>query len=213
WMQRLPDWPTDVYMAIEDSHGLIAAIADAHSLEAAGDRVLAPLRDGTFGSAEAPWRGTVVIDGNLTVPQLEAIAADPALRQADLRVVPASPGKAERLAPLLGLDHVTLYLNRAEAETLAGHPCAGAAEAAKAVVARGVARALVTDGPCPAACAQRGAEVLTGQPPPVTIARVTGAGDCFMAAHMVAERAGVDRAAALDAAIRAAAAHVSGEGP
>ena len=74
--------------------------------------------------------GTVVIDGNLTVAQLEAIAADPALRQADLRVVPASPGKAERLAPLLGLDHVTLYLNRAEAETLAGHPCTDAAEAA-----------------------------------------------------------------------------------
>lgn len=151
WMQRLPEWPTDIYMAIEDTHGLIAAVADAHSLEAAGHRVLAPLRDGTFGSAEAPWRGTVVIDGNLTVAQLEAIAADPALRQADLRVVPASPGKAERLAPLLGLDHVTLYLNRAEAETLAGHPCTDAAEAAQAVVARGAARVLVTDGPRPAA--------------------------------------------------------------
>lgn len=213
WMQRLPEWPTDIYMAIEDSHGLIAAIADAHSLEAAGDRVLAPLRDGTFGSAESPWVGTVVIDGNLTVPQLGTIAADPALRHADLRVVPASPGKAERLAPLLGLDHVTLYLNRAEAETLAGHPCADAAEAAQAVVARGAARVLVTDGPRPAACAQRGAEVLTQAPPPVIIARVTGAGDCFMAAHMVTERAGAGRAAALDAAIRAAAAHVSGEGP
>lgn len=213
WMQRLPEWPTDIYMAIEDTHGLIAAVADAHSLEAAGHRVLAPLRDGTFGSAEAPWRGTVVIDGNLTVAQLEAIAADPALRQADLRVVPASPGKAERLAPLLGLDHVTLYLNRAEAETLAGHPCTDAAEAAQAVVARGAARVLVTDGPRPAACAGRGTEVLTQAPPPVTIARVTGAGDCFMAAHMVAERAGKDRAAALEAAILAAAAHVSGEGP
>ena len=213
WMQRLPEWPTDIYMAIEDTHGLIAAVADAHSLEAAGHRVLAPLRDGTFGSAEAPWRGTVVIDGNLTVAQLEAIAADPALRQADLRVVPASPGKAERLAPLLGLDHVTLYLNRAEAETLAGHSCTDAAEAAQAVVARGAARVLVTDGPRPAACAGRGTEVLTQAPPPVTIARVTGAGDCFMAAHMVAERAGKDRAAALEAAILAAAAHVSGEGP
>ena len=213
WMQRLPEWPTDIYMAIEDTHGLIAAVADAHSLEAAGHRVLAPLRDGTFGSAEAPWRGTVVIDGNLTVAQLEAIAADPALRQADLRVVPASPGKAERLAPLLGLDHVTLYLNRAEAETLAGHPCTDAAEAAQAVVARGAARVLVTDGPRPAACAGRGTEVRTQAPPPVTIARVTGAGDCFMAAHMVAERAGADRAAALEAAILAAAAHVSGEGP
>lgn len=217
WMQRLPEWPTDIYMAIEDSHGLIAAIADAHSLEAAGERVLAPLRDGSLGSAEEPWQGTVVIDGNLTTAQLETIAADPALRLADLRVVPASPGKAERLAPLIGPERVTLYLNRAEAETLAGHPCAGAAEAAAAVVARGAARVLVTDGARPAACAsasdQNAAEVLTAQPPAVTIARVTGAGDCFLAAHLVAERAGADRAAALDAAIMAAAAHVSGEGP
>ena len=129
----LPDWlvrdhgmPTDIYMAIEDAGGLIAAIADAHSLEAAGERVLAPLRDGRLGSADDPWTGPVVLDGNLTQDLLATIAADPALRAADLRVIPASPGKAERLAPLIGPDHVTLYLNRAEAETLAGHPCAGA---------------------------------------------------------------------------------------
>ena len=29
--------PTDVYMAIEDVHGLIAAVADVHSLESAGE--------------------------------------------------------------------------------------------------------------------------------------------------------------------------------
>ena len=43
--------PTDVYMAIEDVNGLIAAIADAHSLEDAGDMVLAPIRDGRLASA------------------------------------------------------------------------------------------------------------------------------------------------------------------
>ena len=43
--------------------------------------------------------------------------------------------------------------------------------------------------------------------------RVTGAGDTFMAAHIVAERRGATRDAALDAAIRAAAVYVSGEVP
>ena len=210
FVHRDPAWPTDVYMAIEDSEGLVAAIADAHSLEAAGQAVLAPFRDGRLGSAASPWAGTVVVDGNLTTDQLAAVAADPALASADLRVVPASPGKADRLAPLLGSDQVTLYLNRAEAETLAGHPCAGAAEAAAAVVARGAARVLVTDGPRPAACARRGADVLSVQPPPVVIARVTGAGDCFLAAHLVAERAGADRMSALRAAVAASAAHVAG---
>ena len=204
------DLPTDVYMAIEDQDGLIAAIADAHSLEAAGEAVLAPLHDGRLASRAAPWTGTVVLDGNLTTAQLAAIAADATLAQADLRVVPASPGKADRLLPLMGLAHVTFYLNRAEAETLAGHPCASAAEAAAAVVARGAARVLVTDGARPAACAITGGDTLSATPPVVTITRVTGAGDCFLAAHLTAERRGADRAAALDAAIAAAAAHVAG---
>ena len=39
---------------------------------------------------------------------------------------------------------------------------------------------------------------------------MTGAGDCFMAAHLVAERSGADPARALEAAVAAAAAHVSG---
>ncbi|NNE51998.1 MAG: kinase, partial [Sulfitobacter sp.] len=35
---RSDDLPTDQYMAVEGANGLIAAIADAHSLEAAGDK-------------------------------------------------------------------------------------------------------------------------------------------------------------------------------
>ncbi len=51
------DLPTDTYMAIEAEGRLIAALADAHSLEAAGARILAPLADGRLGSAAAPGRG------------------------------------------------------------------------------------------------------------------------------------------------------------
>ena len=43
FLYRSDDLPTDQYMAIEGSNGMIAAIADAHSLEAAGDKILAPL--------------------------------------------------------------------------------------------------------------------------------------------------------------------------
>jgi pseudouridine kinase len=42
---------------------------------------------------------------------------------------------------------------------------------------------------------------------------VTGAGDTFMAAHIVAERRGANRQAALEAAMQAAAIYVSGEMP
>jgi len=48
-------------------------------------------------------------------------------------------------------------------------------------------------------------------PPQVLVTRVTGAGDTFMAAHLVAERNGAARQAALANALQAAAAYVSGD--
>lgn len=201
---------TDVYMAIEDSNGLIAAIADAHSLEAAGESILAPLRDGRLGAAARPFAGAVVLDGNLTEALLAAIAADPCFARADLRLVPASPGKAARLRPLLSAPNACFYVNRIEAEILTGRPHADAATAAQALVALGARRAIVTDGAAAVADACAGA-VFTALPPPVTIARVTGAGDTLLAAHITAERSGIARPAALERAVAAAAAHVSGK--
>lgn len=206
WLTRDTGLPTDCYMGIEDSQGLIAAIADAHSLEQAGDAILTPL-----GIELADWTGPVVLDGNLTQDLLEVISRDPRLTTADLRVVPASPGKAERLEPLIAARRGCFYLNRLEAEILAGRACPDAASAAEAVVARGAARVLVTDGPLPAAEAVANGPTLTYAPPAVTVARVTGAGDCFLAAHLAAELKNLPRDAALRQAVDASAAHVSGK--
>lgn len=205
------DLPTDRYMAIEGANGLIAAIADAHSLEAAGDKILRPLMDGRLGSADAPWSGMIALDGNLTESLLTDIAHHPAFAKADLRLAPASPGKAERLAPLLKHPHATLYVNLEEARLLTQTDAKTAPEAAAALLARGAQRVLVTDGGRPCADGRQGATVLTEEPPRVLVARVTGAGDTFMAAHIVAERSGATRQQALHAALTAAAAYVSGE--
>ncbi|MBU3029423.1 PfkB family carbohydrate kinase [Paracoccus marinaquae] len=206
WLSRDTGLPTDCYMGIEDSQGLIAAIADAHGLEAAGAAILSPLAADLAG-----WSGPVVLDGNLTEDLLAEIARDPRLSGADLRVVPASPGKAERLEPLIAARRGSFYLNRLEAEILAGRTCPDAATAAEAVVARGAARVLVTDGPHPAAEAIVNGPTLTAAPPSVAVARVTGAGDCFLAAHLAAELARQPREAALRRAVDAAGAHVSGK--
>lgn len=210
WLCRPADRPTDRYMAIEGPQGLVAAIADAQSLEAAGARILAPLRDGRLGSRDAPWAGPIALDGNLTESLLSEIAQSPEFARADLRVAPASPGKAERLAPLLSAPNVTLYVNLAEARILGGHGYADAAEAAAGLVARGARRVLVTDGGGPAADGAPDG-VIAASPPRVRQARVTGAGDTFMAAHLVAERRGAGRAQALSAGLAAAAAYVEGD--
>lgn len=211
-IHRSGDLPTDRYMAIEGANGLIAAIADAHSLEAAGNHVLHPLIHGPLGRADAPFEGIVALDGNLTGALLEDIARSPAFAATDLRVAPASPGKAERLRPFLTHARATLYLNREEAGILAEREFAHAQEAAQGLLERGARRVMVTDGPHPAAWASAD-HVLTLAPPRVRATRVTGAGDTFMAAHIAAELAGADPETALSRALQAAAAHVSGEPP
>lgn len=211
FVYRSEDLPTDRYMAIEGANGLIAAVADAHSLEAAGEKILRPLADGRLGSPAAPWPGPIALDGNLTEALLAEIAASLLFSAADLRVAPASPGKAERLRPLLAHPRATLYVNLEEANLLSKVPAASAAEAAETLLTRGAGRVLVTDGGRSAAEGTQGKGVIEGTPPQVLVTRVTGAGDTFMAAHLVAERSGAGRQAALAAALDAAAAYVSGD--
>ena len=79
------------------------------------------------------------------------------------------------------------------------------------MLARGAHRVLVTHGGAPCAEGMAGQGVITDSPPTVLVTRITGAGDTFMAAHIVAERRGDGREAALAAALRAAATYVSGE--
>ncbi len=209
---RSEDLPTDRYMAVEGANGLIAAIADAHSLEAAGAKILAPLSDGRLATPDAPFAGPVALDGNLTIDLLSQIATSSVFAEADLRVAPASPGKAERLQPFLRAGRGTLYVNLEEASLLCNRPVDNTRDAAEALLDRGAARVLVTDGGKPASEGHDG-DVICADPPRVLVTRVTGAGDTFMAAHIAAEAKGADRAAALDRALDAAATYVSGGSP
>lgn len=202
--------PTDQYMAIEAQGSLLAALADAHSLEAAGARILAPLEDGRLASAAAPWSGPMAIDGNLTLDLLEQIAGSPLFALADLRLAPASPGKAERLRPFLAHPGATIYVNAEEAGLIAGRAVTCAESGAEALLAAGARRALVTDGGRLAVDARPDA-TLALAPPRITPRRVTGAGDTFMAAHIAAETRGAEPEAALAHALDTAARYVAGD--
>ena len=211
-LYRSDDLPTDSYMAIEGANGLIAAIADAHSLEQAGTKILRPMADGRLGTAQDPWSGLVALDGNLTRDLLADIAKSPLFAKSDLRVAPASPGKAERLLALVGHPSATFYVNLEEAGLLCQTTFGSAADAATALTKRGVHRCLVTNGGNMAAEVLQG-DCITAQPPEVLVTRVTGAGDTFMAAHIASEVQGMDRQTALTRALNAAATFVSGETP
>lgn len=208
---RSEDLPTDRYMAVEGANGLIAAIADAHSLEAAGDKIMRPLTHGPLGSETRPFDGLIALDGNLTRSLLEQIAGDPAFARADLRVAPASPGKAERLLPFLTHHRATLYVNLEEAGLLCQREFQSSPDAVNGLLDRGVQRVLVTDGARSACEGSASSGAISQTPPEVLVTRVTGAGDTFMAAHIAAEAKGEDREAALSRALQAAATYVSGD--
>ena len=210
YVYRSDDLPTDRYMAIEGANGLIAAIADAHSLETTGEKILAPLTLGPFGTPESPFSGTISLDGNLTQNLLEYIAVSPLFAKCNLCVAPASPGKAERLLPLITHKRALLYVNLEEANLLCQTEYQTASEAAQALLIKGAHRVLVTDGARPVCDANQGQSLLQ-TPPDVLETRVTGAGDTFMAAHMAAELAGAARAEALHHALETAARYVSGD--
>lgn len=205
--------PTDTYVAIEGADGALhAGVADCRSLERAGTALLDPLGDGRLAAPGQPWRGTTVVDGNLPAAVLAALLAGPALA-GPVALVPASPEKSARLASLLGRRPVGLYLNRAEAEALAGAGFADSRAAAAAVTAAGMAAwAVVTDGAAPATAAAAGT-IFSRTPPAVAARSVTGAGDAFVAADLAARAEGCDAAAALDRAIAAAARHLTREDP
>ncbi|SFR49768.1 PfkB family carbohydrate kinase [Litoreibacter janthinus] len=202
---RPHDLPTDRYMAIEGRNGLIAAIADAHSLEQAGDAILTPMSRALQG-----WTGLVGLDGNLTVDLLSQIASDEAFAKADLRLAPASPGKAERLRPFLSHPTATLYVNLEEAGLLLDTTFQDSATAATALLSKGLHRALVTNG-AEAASLALGNKLLTFTPPKVEVKRITGAGDTFMAAHISAEATGATPETALQNAMNATATYISGD--
>lgn len=205
-LYRSEDLPTDAYMAVEGGNGLIAAIADAHSLEQAGEKVLRPLLTGALKG----WTGLVALDGNLTEALLSRIATHPAFDGVDLRIAPASPGKAERLTPFLNHARATLYVNLEEANLLLRETHGSAVSAARALAARGVFRAMVTNSGEAAATASAD-RAFEAHPRAVMVTRVTGAGDTFMAAHIAAEAKGAAPEAALERALEAAAIYVSGE--
>jgi sugar/nucleoside kinase (ribokinase family) len=203
------DRPTDTYLAIENFDGhVFGAVADCASLEAAGHDILAPLRDGRLAGPEAPWNGTIVIDGNLTEAVLEALAGHAMFASARLAFVPASPGKAERLRMALTAESGTVYVNKGEAEILCNRTFGHSADASEALVMAGAARAIVTNGADACAVSTR-IETVTALPPAVTLRTATGAGDAFLAGHIAAETAGLQGLAALESALEAAARHIS----
>ena len=206
---RAKSFPTDKYMAVEGSNGLIGAIADTHTLERCEKYILSPLENGKLYKLNEPWPGIIVLDGNLTENLLNKINSDPLFRNVDLRIAPASPGKAARLRTCLNGNIRTVYMNLEEANLIVKQNFNESCSAAIALLDAGFKRAVVTNGGNKVTVAEKDNQISI-TPPNVDVVRVTGAGDVFMASHIQAELIGKQKETAIYFALNQTAKYISG---
>lgn len=185
--------PTGRYVAIERPDGeLLAAVADARAADAMMPEHL-PLD-------ALPRAAAWFLDANLPPAVIRALASAPG--RPPLFADAVSEAKASRLRDALPkLD--TLHCNRAEAEAICAIGLNAARAAAEALVIRGTARAIVTNGPMAAADAGPHG-VVVAKPEASVIRSVTGAGDALTAAHIAARLGGARPEEALAAGLAAA---------
>ena len=206
---RAKSFPTDKYMAVEGSNGLIGAIADTHTLEKCEKYILSPLENGKLYKLNEPWTGIIILDGNLTENLLNKINSDPLYRNIDLRIAPASPGKAARLRTCLNGNVKTVYMNLEEANLIVNQNFNESCSAALALLNAGFKRAVVTNGGNKVTVAEKDYQISI-TPPNVAVVRVTGAGDVFMASHIQAELTGKQKETAINFALNQTAKYISG---
>ncbi len=185
--------PTDTYLAIESKGELFGAVADCAALEHAGTSILGNLNN---------LSGQIILDGNLPENVFAAMSGSNHI------LVPASPAKSPRLRAMLGRRIAAIYCNRREAETLCQTAFANATEAVLALVKLGASRATVTDGSRLVAD-HDGTNLVSAIPDNLNPTSATGAGDTFLAAHLVALNNGLDPQSALNHAVAAAANHIA----
>ncbi len=201
------EYSTDQYVAIEEQGRLIVALADTHLLETVGTALLAPFSDGRLGNDDSPYRGLCVIDGNLIGTVLQELATNTIFSKSDLRIASASPSKVKRLASFFTSTNAILYLNLEEARNLVDMLDSSAEECAHMLLAQGIQRTLITDGAHVVVDANT-TQIIRQNPPQVKVQKITGAGDTFMAAHIVAETSGANRVQALDYALSETAKYI-----
>ncbi len=203
--------PTDRYMVIEDKNGLVAAIADAHSLEQEGDQILQMLLDPQNDLLQSPQEMLLILDGNFTQLQLADIARSVAIKEVTICIAPASPGKVDRLKCFFDRPNTVLFCNLNEAECLASRPLTDAQHAVETILKIGFDRVIVTNGKNMACDGAKNLDTLCQTPQIVKLRKITGAGDVFMASYVYHSINGATRQTALAAAIRAAGNYVSGQ--
>ena len=198
---------TDSFISILDSEHAVTAVADCRLIEEEFGMLLEHL--GRLASEPAS-QFELAIDGNLPESALADMFSDAALTGVRKRFVVASDGKAARARALVRRKGCAVYLNRREAEIVAGRKFEDVSEVALHLVQMGMERVIVSSSRDGVADCSPDGVVVASAGSAKQVVRILGAGDRLVAAHFLAEQSGCSRQDALEAAVRAASDYVSG---
>ncbi len=197
------DRPTDIYMGVEAQNGLIAAIADCKSLEDVSDEIIQTIIKNPLKNK------TLIVDGNISKSALSALA-NTSFQAHHLVLVPASPGKIDRLAPFAKRKDAALYVNLREANLLCHTDHTKSENAAISLIENGFKTALVSNGAQTSTFANQ-SQIFTARPPQIEVRRFTGAGDTLSAHHIYANSKNMEPQIALEYALEKTALFISQE--
>ncbi len=192
---------TDKYLAIEDTSGLVAAVADCKSLEEQDNDLLEKVFNWIKSMDNTFEISTLVIDCNLSNHFIKNLLNSPYLKNYPIKIASASSHKIGRLKHI-DFTHqyrcTTLYSNRVEAMRILAEYGLDISDVRDKfqILQEKFGRIIVTDGPNEIIDADS-KDNFKVVPPALQPKRFTGAGDYFMGAHIAYELLGYSRMAAL----------------
>ena len=202
------DLSTDTYIAIEGSNGLIGAIADFSTLEYCEDKIFDSLVKLISNIKDKEYYPIIALDGNISDKLLTKLNSEPLFESLDMRIAPASPGKAERLKCCVNGNIKTIYVNLEEVNLILNETHACSSNAAEAFAKKYQTRIMITNGSENITLVDKGI-FFSAKPPIVEISRITGAGDVLMASHIQAEMQGYKKLDAIHFALNQTAKYIS----
>ena len=175
---------SDSYICIEAKGKLFAALASSLQLEMAGINIFKALENGGISSAHNPFDGYIIIDSNLSAKTINYIIENKIFDKSDIIIACASPFKSKKLKKLIISRKCTIYATVQEASAIANKTFHCSSEAARFLFKLGAKKAIVTDGE-KEITSHSIEEISSLIPKKTKKISITGAGDSFLAAHLL----------------------------
>ena len=174
----------DGYICIEANGDLFGAVVSSAQLEKSCVKIFEPLIEKQKKEKRILFSDILIVDSNLTSQTIDYLIHEPFFDKTIFVIACASPYKAKKMRSLILKRLCYVYANLDEASSILGSKSSNSTEAANRLFDLGATEATVTNGKMEAS--NRSSSGLATILPKRTVnVKTTGAGDAFLAAHLL----------------------------